>query len=346
MNRKSINQKASLPEQNHYVSGIGSDQNIVGRIKKSISIFFVSLLFISVSAQKDTYLFSYFIGNGQDGLHLAYSHDGLSWLAFNDEKSFLTPLIGKDKLMRDPCIYQGPDSIFRLVWTCGWWDKGIGYASSKDLITWSDQKYIPVMEKEPEAKNSWAPETYYDPDKNEYFIYWATTIPGRHSPIAFTEKEKDLNHRIYYVTTKDFNTFSDTKMFFNPAFSVIDATIIEKDKLFYLIVKNENPNPPEKNLRVTESKNAEGPYPVNVSASITGNYWAEGPSALQVDKYVYIYFDKYRNHKYGAVRSTDMIHWEDVSDQISFPAGVRHGTAFKVSRKTADLLFNDQANHN
>ena len=39
------------------------------------------------------------------------------------------------------------------------------------------------------------------------------------------ESEKGLNHRIYYVTTKDFNTFSETKLFFNPDFSVIDAAI-------------------------------------------------------------------------------------------------------------------------
>jgi len=252
----------------------------------------------------------------------------------------LAPQIGKDKLMRDPCILCGPDGIFHMVWTSGWWDKGIGYASSKDLITWSEQKNLPVMEKEPEAKNSWAPEVSYDAKKKEYFIFWATTIPGRHTPIAYTEKEKDLNHRIYCVTTKDFKTFSETRMFFNPSFSAIDATIIQKEKTFYMILKNENPNPPEKNIRITKSQNAEGPYPVEVSAPITGNYWAEGPSALQVDDYVYVYFDKYRNHKYGAVRSKDMVTWEDVSDQVFFPQGVRHGTAFKVSKKLFDKLVN------
>jgi len=315
-------------------------------MRKTLFFLFVTFLSITVSAQKnDVYLFCYFIGNGQDGLHLAYSHDGLNWQAMNDGKSYLVPQIGKDKLMRDPCIFQGPDGVFRMVWTSGWWDKGIGYSSSKDLITWSEQKNIPVMEKEPEAKNSWAPEVFYDARKKEYFIFWATTIPGRHSPIAYTEKEKDLNHRIYYVTTKDFNTFSDTKMFFNPSFSVIDATIIGKDKMFYMIVKNENPNPPEKNLRVTKSDEAEGPYPVEVSAPITGNYWAEGPSALQIGDYVYVYFDKYRNHQYGAVRSKDMVSWEDVSDQVSFPSGTRHGTAFKVSQEIFDKLIKYRTNN-
>jgi hypothetical protein len=296
-------------------------------------ILFLSCLSLISSAQKVVYLFSYFIGNGQDGLHFAYSTDGLKWDTLNGGKSYLIPQIGKDKLMRDPCIFQGPDGMFRLVWTSGWWDKGIGYASSKDLVNWSEQKNIPVMEKEDSAKNSWAPEVFYDPEKKEYFIFWATTIPGRHGKVATSASEKGLNHRIYDVTTKDFETFSEAKMFFDPSFSAIDATIIQKDKMFYMILKNENSNPPEKNLRVTKAHQAEGPYPTDVSAPITGKYWAEGPTALQVGPYVYVYFDKYRDHKYGAVRSRDMITWEDVSDQVSFPAGVRHGTAFKVSEK-------------
>ncbi|MBP3573261.1 MAG: hypothetical protein J6J71_01485 [Prevotella sp.] len=40
-------------------------------------------------------------------------------------------------------------------------------------------------------------------------------------------------------------------------------------------------------------------FPVEVSAPITGNYWAEGPAALQVGEYVYVYFDKYTQRKSG-----------------------------------------------
>jgi hypothetical protein len=302
-------------------------------------LVFLALLSFTAKAQKEVYMFSYFIGNGQDGLHLAYSNDGIKWEALNDGKSYVAPQVGKDKLMRDPYIFAGSDGVFRYVWTSGWKDKIIGYASSKDLITWSEQKAIPVMMHEDSAMNSWAPEIAYDKKTKEYVIFWATTIPGRHSPIAYTEREKGLNHRIYCVTTKDFETYSKTKMFFNPTFSAIDADILEKADTFYMFVKNENPNPPEKNIRITKSTHVMGPYPTEVSAPITGNYWAEGPAALQVGDYVYVYFDKYRNHKYGAVRSKDMVNWEDVSDQIIFPAGVRHGAAFKVSKSIFDKLI-------
>lgn len=288
----------------------------------------------------NVYLFSYFKGNGEDGLHLAYSHDGLKWQALKNDKSFLTPNIGKDKLMRDPSICQGPDGTYHMVWTSGWWDRIIGYASSKDLVNWSEQKAIPVMEHEPEAKNSWAPELFYDDATRTYYILWATTIPGRHSEVATSKSENGLNHRIYYVTTKDFNTFSDTKIFFNPDFCAIDAAIMKQaDGQYMMAVKNENSAPAEKNIRITRTTSLNSGFPTRVSEPITGDYWAEGPSPLQIDDYTYIYFDKYTQHKYGAVRSKDGQNWEDVSEIIEFPQGTRHGTAFTVPEHMLQLLL-------
>src|SRR5690606_463745 len=46
------------------------------------------------------YLFSYFTGNGEDGLHLAWSADGLTWTTLRSGASFLAPEVGS-KLMRD-----------------------------------------------------------------------------------------------------------------------------------------------------------------------------------------------------------------------------------------------------
>lgn len=296
---------------------------------------YLALLFLLGSllchGQKNHFIFSYFTDNGQDGLHLASSTNGLEWKSLKEGKPFLKPAIGLDKLMRDPFILQGPDGIFRMVWTCSWKERQIGYASSRDLINWSEQMAIPVMNLEPTAKNCWAPEMVYDPVHKNYLIFWATTIPGRHTEVAGSDAEKGMNHRIYSTTTEDFVKFTPTKLFFNPDFSVIDASILLKGDTFFMFLKNENPNPPEKNIRVTQSLTASGPYPTTVSAPITGSYWAEGPTALQIGDDVYVYFDKYRDHKYGAVRSRDMRVWEDVSDKISFPEGVRHGTAFRIS---------------
>lgn len=297
---------------------------------------------LTTFAGEKAYLFSYFINDSKDGLHLAYSYNGLNWTALNDGKSFLTPAVGKDKLMRDPSICQSPDGTFHIVWTSSWTDRIIGYASSTDLVQWSEQKAIPVMMHEETAHNCWAPELFYDEPSQTYYIFWATTIPGRHKEVATSESEKGLNHRMYYVTTKDFRTFSDTKMFFNPDFSVIDAAIVKvpKQEELIMIVKNENSNPPEKNLRVTRTKDISKGFPTEVSAPITGNYWVEGPAPLYVGDTLYVYFDKYRDHRYGAVRSTDNGKtWEDISERVTFPKGIRHGTAFTVDTSVVKALI-------
>lgn len=311
-------------------------------MKRLLALFAFALVgCLSLSAQKQAWLFSYFTTDSRDGLHLAYSYDGLQWTPLNNGKSYLTPTVGKDKLMRDPSICQGPDGTFHMVWTSSWTDRIIGYASSRDLIHWSAQKSIPVMMHEPTAHNCWAPELYYDAPTRTFYIIWATTIPGRHKEVATSESEKGLNHRMYAVTTRDFQTFSDTRLFFNPDFSVIDAAIVKdpRKKDLIMVVKNENSQPAEKNLRITRTKRITDGFPTEVSAPITGNDWVEGPSPLFVGDYLYVYFDKYRKHEYGAVRSKDGQTWEDVSSMISFPKGTRHGTAFPVDPKVLDKLL-------
>jgi beta-galactosidase len=181
---------------------------------------------------------------------------------------------------------------------------------------------------------------FYDEPSQTYYIFWATSIPGRHKNDSTGGNEKDLNHRIYYVTTKDFNIFSDTNLFFDPDFNVIDAAIVKghKDELI-MFMKNENSNPTEKNIRTTTTDNIADGFPAQVSGPITGDYWAEGPSPLIIGDYIYVYFDKYRDRKYGAVRTKDYVNWEDVSDQVSFPQGARHGTAFVVDKEALEQLL-------
>jgi len=307
-------------------------KNRRGLIKICVS-FFGIIMSLPVAAQHvdHVFLFCYFKNNGQDGLHLAYSEDGYKFAALKNGSSFLQPTAGKDKLMRDPCIIRGGDGKFHMVWTVSWNEKGIGYASSTDLVNWSDQQYLPVMEQEDSARNSWAPEITYDAKKKEYMIYWATTISGKYP--SDSTVERGYNHRIYYVTTKDFKKFSKTKMLYDHGFNVIDATIVPDGKKFIMFLKDETPRPvPQKNIRVATSAKLTSGFS-DPSAPITGNYWAEGPTATKIGNNWVVYFDKYRDHKYGAVTSTDLKKWKDISDRIEFPLGTRHGTVFTISKK-------------
>lgn len=286
--------------------------------------------------EPEVYLFSFFQGNGEDGLHLATSDDGLHWTALHDNQSFLTPTAGEDKLMRDPCIVRGGDGQFHMVWTVSWNEQGIGYAHSQDLKNWSEQRYIPVMEHEAEARNCWAPELFYDEAEDLYLIYWATTIPGRF-PETDSTGDNGYNHRMYYTTTKDFTTFSPTKLLYDDGFNVIDATIQKVNGQYVMFLKNEIKHPEaEKNIRVATSDHLLGPY-TSASEPITDN-WVEGPTAIETDQGWVVYFDRYTNHEMGAVRSTDLKNWTDISEKVTFPEGTRHGTVLKVSKKIVDNL--------
>lgn len=301
-------------------------------------LLFGAVFFMQAQEKKDVYLFSYFMGNGEDGLHLAYSFDGLKWEPLKNNKSFLTPTAGKDKLMRDPCIIQGPDGVFRMVWTVSWNEKGIGYAFSNDLINWSEQYYLPVMEHEPSARNCWAPEVFYDDKSKQYIIFWSTTIPGRFPETEISGDDK-YNHRMYFVTTADFRDFTETELFYNHGFNVIDGTMTSDDEKYILFLKDETRTPPQKNIRISTSSKLTSGFG-KPSEPITGNYWAEGPTSLKKDGYQIVYFDKYMNHAMGAVRSKDLKNWEDISDQVSFPEGTRHGTVFTVPRVVFEKLKN------
>lgn len=290
----------------------------------------------------NAYVFAYFVKNGEDGLHLAGSRDGYHWAKLGGGASFLKPQAGSAHLMRDPCILRGPDGVFHMVWTTGWTEQTIGYASSKDLVHWSAQKTLPVMAAEPGALNAWAPELVYDERRGEYLVFWSSTIPGR---FPQTDKSGDgkYNHRIYATTTRDFEHFTPTTLFYDPGFSVIDATFVRTGRGDYLLVKDETKAPVHKYLQVARADDLHGPFG-KLSMPITPpGLWTEGPTALQVGADVIIYYDAYTAKHYGAMRSRDMVHWKDVTSQMSFPdegtpLRMRHGTAIAVPRALLDSL--------
>jgi len=243
--------------------------------------------------------------------------------------------------MRDPCICRGPDGIFHMVWTSSWREKGIGIAHSKDLNKWSEQKYIPVMEHEPTAMNCWAPEIFYDSTSKKYLIYWSTTIPGRFPSTenrGDRDRGKQLNHRIYCVTTKDFQTYSRARLFYNDGFNVIDATIIKDGNRYVMFLKDETKEPvAKKNIRIAYSDKLQGPYG-HASDPISPD-WVEGPTALKINDYWYLYYDGYTRHRYEGLRSKDFKNWESITDKLSFPPGTRHGTAFRVEDEILTKLL-------
>jgi hypothetical protein len=178
----------------------------------------------------------------RERLHLAISHDGDTWRPLNDNQPFLKPDVG-GKLMRDPCLAQGPDGRFHMVWTTSWTaehGRVFGYSTTTNLIDWTPQRAIEVMQQEPTARNIWAPEIFYDDREQHWLVLWSSTIPGRF-PDTDETGDDGYNHRIYYTTTRDFETFTESRLFYDPGFNVIDATLMQVGDQYHLFIKDETP---------------------------------------------------------------------------------------------------------
>ena len=267
--------------------------------------------------------------------------------ALNGGRSVITPAItGSGRgwqewnttaaLMRDPSILRGPDGVFHLVWTVAWTDHAIGVAHSRDLIHWSEQTRVPVMEHEPGALNTWAPDLFYDDATRQFVIVWASAIPGRFpatDSLAQRTSRGRADHRLYYTTTKDFVTYSKAALLYDGGFCAIDGTITKRGNTYYLIMKDETFFPQRRNLRVASSQRATGPYGP-ASPAFTG-LDTEGPSVLHTGGYWYVYYDEYTRGHYGAVRTQ---RFRELGAVQRFTANAaRHPPWLGVSRSRVDL---------
>ncbi len=282
------------------------------------------------------YLFAYFAEQAQgrgDGLRLAHSHDGLYWGAIGDHRVFMPPEVGGGSF-RDPHVMQAPDGNYHLVWTtsCVPWaesgcvqDRGFGHAQSPDLVTWSEQSYIPVAL---EVEHVWAPETLYDTATSQFMVVWS-------SPLDLDPGASDA-HSIYYMLTEDFGSFTSPEVLYQKTGrNFIDATLYQSGDGYLMFLKDEADG--QKNLRVVSSQTLFGSnaWTAEPSSPLTGDYAAEGPSPLETEGRLVLYFDKYGEGAYGALQSDSLSGlenpeaWEDISSSVYF-AGVRHGTAIQV----------------
>ncbi len=338
--------------------------------KRAAFIAFILLLGISMQA-KDIYVSTSFHEPATEGLRFIYSYDGLRWDSI--EGVFLRPEVGTQRVMRDPSIVQGPDGTFHLVWTSSWrGDRGFGYAASRDLIHWTPQRFISTG-MDTTTVNTWAPELFYDDTKRQFIIVWASCVPGRFPD--YQEDHKN-NHRLYYMTTKDFRRFSKAKLFYDPGFSVIDATLTSLElrtesgefataprnttesgefattprntavansklytlnsKLKYVMVLKDNSRPMRK-LKVAFADSPYGPWS-EASEPFTESF-TEGPTVARVGDWWYIYYDSYQHRIYGAHRTKDFQTFQDQTGAVSFPVGHKHGTVFMADEQLVEGLI-------
>ncbi len=299
-------------------------------MNKRLLLMFVLSCIMGAMGAKDIYVSTSFHEPANEGLRFIYSRDGIRWDSI--QGVFLSPKVGNQHVMRDPSIVRGPDGTFHLVWTSSWrGDRGFGYASSRDLIHWSEQRFIEVMS-DTTTVNVWAPELFYDDTKKQFMIIWASCVPGKFPDY---QEEHLNNHRLYYTTTKDFRKFSPTRLFYDPGYSDIDATLVKRGKDDYVMVVKDNSRP-MRNIKVAFARSPYGPW--GPSSEPFTEMFTEGPSTAKVGDWWYIYYDSYRHGIYGAHRTKDFIHFQDQTGAVSFPKGHKHGTVFMAPEELVEQL--------
>jgi hypothetical protein len=147
------------------------------------------------------------------------------------------------------------------------------------------------------------------------------------------------NHRLYSTTTKDFVTFTPTRVHYEPGFNIIDETMVRDGADWMMFVKNETEIPaPAKNIFLVRAASSDGPWSAPGAPFTPPGLWVEGPTVIKIGEWWHVYFDIYRDHKFGVMRSKDLLTWENISDQLVMPKGIRHGTVLRVPRALVEAL--------
>jgi predicted GH43/DUF377 family glycosyl hydrolase len=251
------------------------------------------------------YIMSYFTLNSQS-FFLAKSPDLLNWEKMFDGKYLLTGETEPSTIIRDPFIILDKEGMYHLLFTNNWNGNTIGHSTSTDLANWSKQEYIEIS-KGLAVGYCWAPECIYDYEKENYIIIWSSYINN--------------SSKICCSTTKDFITFSEAKVFFDPGYDVIDASIKYVDGTYYMAFKDERGNNEGtggyKAIRTCYSKSAMGPY--SEPTQLLTECLSEGPCLARMKDNWFMFYDFFGVEIYKAKISKDFISWTDITDKMSFP---------------------------
>ena len=319
----------------------------------------------------DVLLHTYFRDNGQAGVFLAHSTDGVTFTPLNDDRPIFTPpkWPGQD-LTRDASILFH-DGLFRMVWTSHWTGRVFGYAESRDLVSWSEPRQIrPFPESLPAAdqpSNIWAPEFHWDPFKRDFFVLLSSTTPRERTDGDGSDNKGNntsyYDNRIYLTRTTDGATFTPARLFFDQGFSGIDAVMRfdPKGDRWVMVMKcSRDPDlktMPGRNLRLTfTGPDLDHPNFTPISAPIAGTHspmfghpdamksMAEGQSLLRYRDQWRLYWDEPAGHGMQLATTPDLVTWTHVK-KFTFPAKAKHGTAFLAPRAAVGWLKQPPSSH-
>ena len=224
------------------------------------------------------YLFGHFIGEGDEmgeQIYFAVSENRLNFKDMNGGKPVLISSVG-ERGVRDPylCRSHEGDRFFLVATDLsifhrgGWFQNEQGYYDasttgsrylvlweSDDLVNWGEPRLIDVAPEN--AGMAWAPEMVYDDETGEYVIFFASSIMNPKT------KMKTKPNAIYYVSTRDFVHFSDTKIFIDNQTDneengnqreIIDTTVLKIGDTYYSASKDGDNAEANGGIRIMKTK--------------------------------------------------------------------------------------------
>lgn len=303
------------------------------------------------------YLFAHFkekMTPDGEQVYFSLSRDGFNWEQVNGGEPILTSTIG-ELGCRDIEIVRLKEGGFIILTTdlCivrrmdenGWvdWSK-VNSSGSKclcmwktdDLVNFSEQKLIYFGRDD--FGCLWAPEVFYDEDHEEYLIHWGSTL-----------KEDNYKHMsIYCCTTKDFETFSEPKLYFTKDNEILDTHIEKVGDTYHLFYKNADK--PAMNMHAT-SKSLYGPFEHDVGfeklmaqLEKSGSYEAPTVYTLPDGRWcLMLDFFGCEKPKMGYVpfvsKKPGDCDFHMAKEEFSFPYGFKHGRVIEISNEEYERLF-------
>jgi hypothetical protein len=312
---------------------------------------------VSTTSEFSGYLYVHFKRESADGeqIHFALSegNDPLHFNDLNGGRPVLTSVLGECGV-RDPHIVRSPEGDrFFMVATdlCvnknSDWDRHVRWGSrsimvweSADLVDWGEGRLVEVAP--PEAGNTWAPESVWDPEREAYLVHWSSTLYDD------TEHNGESYNRILCATTRDFREFSEPRVWLDRGWQTLDTTVIDHDGVYYRFLKDIR-------ARDGAAPNGRSIY-CETATSLTAPDWAplaegiglgtivegEGPLVYQSnteDKW-YLWIDEFSGgRRYVPFETDDLTggRWAPSPD-FRLPRDPCHGTVLRVTGEEYERL--------
>lgn len=295
------------------------------------------------------YLFSHFkekITPDGEQVYFALSKDGFNWKQLNGGEPILTSTMGEKGcrdievvrlknggfvvLTTDLSIAYRMDENYQVNW------KEVNSTGSKCLCMWKTDDLINFSEQKriyfgrDDFGCLWAPEVFYDEINDEYVIHWGSTVA-----------EDNFTHMsIYCCTTKDFESFSEPKLFFTKDNEILDTHLVKIDNTYHLFYKNAEC--PPMNMHAASS-NLYGPYEHDkafedymATLHRPGSYEAPTTLILPDGRWcLMLDFFGCEKEKMGYVPFVSSkpgdSNFRRADESFSFPYGFKHGGIIEIS---------------